>query len=126
MEAIAAGPPPTGADSVFVLQGGALKPIDIDLVAQHAIDTIWAKAAEATGAGANTMPIKVSGTEKTITLTVLAEFVRATIQAAVLDVSDLSDGAGTIATTDYMLVTQGTTGKRIQISDLSTLIYASL
>ena len=44
IEAIAAGTTPTGADSVFVLQGGALKPIDIDLVAQHAIDTIWAKA----------------------------------------------------------------------------------
>ena len=127
IEAIAAASSVTGADSVFMLQGGAMKPADIDLIAQHAIDTVWGKTAETAPDGADILALHDGGvTEKTVTLALVAEYVRATVEAAILDVSDLSDGVGTIATTDYMLVTQGTTGKRIQISDLSTLIYASL
>lgn len=127
IEAIAAATSTTGADSVFLLQGGVLKPIDIDLVAQHAINTVWGKALEAAPDAADVMAVKDGGTtEKTITLLVLAEYVRATIEAAVLDVSDLADGSGALAVGDYMLVTQGTTAKRIQVSDLNTAIYAGL
>ena len=126
IEAISAASSVTGSDSVFVLQGGVLKPADIDLIAQHAIDTVWGKSAIVTPVDADVMVIEDGGVEKTVVLSVLAEYVRSTIEAAILDVSDLSDGSGTIATTDYVLVTQTTTAKRIQISDLSTLIYASL
>lgn len=127
IEAITAGEAVTGADSVFVLQGGELKPVDLDLVAQHAIDTIWGKAAEADPDGADVLPLHDGGeTEKTVTLASLATYVRETIEAAILDVSDLDDGSSTIATTDYLLVTQGTTAKRVQLSDVSSLIYASL
>jgi len=127
IEAIAAGGSVTGADSIFILQGGVLKPVDIDLIAQHAIDTVWGKAAESSPDSADILAIKDGGTtEKTVTLALLAEYVRATIEAAILDVSDLADGSGAIAATDYLLVTQGTTGKRVQISDLNSIIYASL
>jgi hypothetical protein len=127
IEAIAAAGSTTGADSVYILQGGVLKPVDIDLVAQHAIDTIWGKALEAAPAGADTMALKDDGAvEKTITLTVLAEFVRATIEAAILDISDLADGSGALAGTDYLLVTQGTTGKQVTVQDLIDDVYDDL
>src|SRR3990167_3406631 len=57
IEAISAGSAPSGSDSVFILQGGALKPIDIDLVVQYAVNAIWAEAAEASPAGADTIPL---------------------------------------------------------------------
>lgn len=114
IEAIVAATAVTGADSVFVLQGGALKPADIDLIAQHAIDTVWAKADISTGAaGADALIIKdggVSGVEKTITLTNLAAFIQSTIEASILSLTSLS-AAGTLADTDVMLVDQGTAVK---------------
>jgi len=127
IEAIAAGSSVTGSDSVFILQGGALKPMDIDVVAQHAIDTIWGKAAETNPDNADVLALKDGGTtEKTVTLAYLAEYVRATIEAAILDISNLSDGSGALATSDKMLVTQGTTGKYVTVQNIYDAIYAGL
>jgi len=128
IEAIASLGSVDGSDSVMMLENGTdLKPTDIDNIAQHAINTIWGKTKEASPDDADWLPLKDGGsTEKTITLAVHAEYVRATIEAAILDVSDLSDGSGALSSSDYLLVTQSGTGKRIQVSDLTTIIYASL
>jgi len=127
IEAIAAGSSVTGADGVFILQGGALKPVDIDTVCQHAIDTVWAKAADASPAGTDILALQDgTSTENTITLAVLAEYVRSTVQAAILDVSDLADGSGALASGNYMLVTQGTTAKQVLVSDITALIFDGL
>lgn len=129
IEAIAAGTTVDGNDKVYILDNtdSALKPVDIDTALQHILDTAWAKAAEASPDDADIMLLKDGGTtEKTITLAVLAEYVRAQKEAAILDVSDLADGSGTLAGTDYLLVTQTTTGKRITVTNLSDFIYASL
>lgn len=125
IEAITPGVAVATGNGLFALQGGALKPVDIDLVCQRAIDTVWGKAT-ATPVGANTLPLKASGVEKTVTVTALAETIRGLIEAAILDVSDLSDGSGTLATTDYMSVTHGTTAKRITVQNLYDAIYAGL
>ena len=116
----------TGSSAVYVLHGGVMSPVDIDYLTAYHLGIMWAKAAESAPDGADLVPLLDGSTQKTVTLTLLSELVRATIEATILDISDLADGSGAIATSDYMLVTQTTTGKRIQISDLSTLIYASL
>lgn len=127
IEAIAAGTAVTGADKVFILQSGVLKPVDIDLVAQHAIDTIWGKGALAVAAADDVLVVKEgAATEQTMTLAVLATYITSAIRAALFNLATLEDGSGALATSDYLLVTQGTTGKRIQVSNLSTIIYASL
>lgn len=126
IEALAAGVSVSGSDGVYVLQSGVLKPVNIDLVAQRAIDTVWGKAAITVPGGTDVLPAKAGGTtEKTITLTVLAEFVRSTIEAAILDVSDLS-AAGALSGTDVFLVTQGTTGKKVTLTAVYNAIYAGL
>jgi hypothetical protein len=125
IEALAAGTAVTDADSVFILHDGVLKPVDIDLVAQHAIDTIWGKVADTVPLVTDIMPIKTGSTEKTITLTVLSERVRATIEAAILDMSNLA-AAGALAGADLFLVTQGTTGKKVTLTEINTAIYAAL
>ncbi len=126
IEALAAGVAPAGADSLYALQGGALKPIDIDLVTQYVMDAMWAKTAETSLADGDKLPLyDVSQPgENTVALSVLAEYVRTKIEAAILDVSDLASGSGTLAVTDYLLVTQGTTGKRITVQNLYDAIYA--
>jgi len=123
--AIEAGTAVTGADGVYVLQGGAMKPVDIDLIAQHAIDTVWGKAAQATAAAGNVLPLKDGTTEKTVALSVLAEYVRTAIEATILDISDIGE-ATSLADSDMLLVTQGTTGKRVDLDVLVAKIYASL
>jgi len=96
------------------------------LVAQHAIDTIWGKAAETSPDSADILALKDGGTtEKTVTLAYLAEYVRATIEAALLNLSDMT-GAGALADADYVLVTQGTTGKATTLSAINTYIYSAL
>lgn len=127
VEAIAAGTAVTGSDSVFILQSGALKPVDIDVVAQHVIDTVWGKAAEASPADNDKLALKDDGgVEKTVLLSVLAAYILAEIENDLLDISSLSDGSGALAGADKMLVVQGTTPKRVTVTNLSTLIYASL
>lgn len=128
IEAISAAVSTTGADSLFLLQGGALKPVDIDVVVQYVLDDAWGKAAEASPAAADTIQLYDSseGAENVCTLANLATYIRGAIEATILDISDLADGSGALALTDYMLVTQGTTGKQITVQDVSDLIYNSL
>ena len=47
-----------GEDGVFILKDGVLRPVDIDKVAQHAIDTIWGKGAEASPDSLDKLPLK--------------------------------------------------------------------
>jgi hypothetical protein len=127
IEAISAGTSYTGSDSVFSLQGGSLVPIDVDEITTFVLAAMWAKTAETSVDDLDLVPLHDGGsTEKVVTVKILSDYIAAEIEAAILDVSDVADGSGTIATTDFMLVTQTTTPKRVQISDLSTLIYASL
>ena len=113
-------------DKVFILQGAALKPVLLSTVAENVINQIWSESLDAAPADTDIIAINDgSTTDNTVTLAVLAEYIKDTIEAALINLADVADGSGAIATTDYMLVTQGTTGKRIQISDLSTIIYAS-
>jgi hypothetical protein len=96
-------------------------------VAQHAIDTMWGKTAETSADGADVILLKDGGTtEKTLTLTLLATYIRSAIEATILDISDLADGSGTLATTDFMLVTQGTTARQVTLQDVNDAIYTGL
>lgn len=131
VEAIAAGTVVDGNDKLYVLDAtdSVMKPVDIDTVLQHIVDAVWAKTALTAATSADAILIKdggVSGVEKTMTLGYLADYVKETIEAAILDISDLSDGAGALASADYILVTQSGVGKRIAVSDLNTFIHAGL
>src|SRR3990167_3406634 len=115
IEAITAGVAVAAGNGLFALQSGVMKPVDIDLVCQRALDTMWAKTAETVMVAADKLPMydASTSTEKTVTLTVIAEAVRVAIEATILDLSDLS--SGTVAVTDFMLVTQATTPKKITV-----------
>lgn len=126
IEAITAAVAVASGNKLFALQSGALVPVDIDLVTQRAIDIMWGKA-DATPVGADKAPFKTAGgVEKTTTITNLAGAIRGIIEGPILDISDLADGSGALATSDYMLVTQGTTGKRITVQNLYDAIYTGL
>lgn len=126
IEALTAGTTAPLTDSAFILQGGVMKPVPISVMAQAIVDSVWGKTANAAPAVADKMTIKTAaGVEGTVTLTVLSELVRATIEAAILDVSNLSS-AGALSSSDVLLVTQGTTGKKVALSAVYTAVYAAL
>lgn len=119
IEAISAVGSTTGADSVYILQSGALKPVDIDLVAQHAIDTMWGKTAETAPDDADVFVLKDGGaTEKTLTWAVLTAYVATAIRQTVLNAATLDDGGGALADANIMHVTQGSTGKRCTLAEV--------
>ena len=125
IEAIESAVAVSATDEVYILQGGALKPVDIDLITQRAIDIVWGKDAHTTAADTDVVPVLDGGTtEKTMTLTVLATYIQSAIRAAVLNLSTLA-AADTLAGTDIILVTQGAVGKRTTLSAINSAIYAS-
>jgi len=128
IEGIAALASVDGNDFIMMLENGTtLKPTDIDNVAQHGIDTMWGKDRDADPDNADIMLLQDGGTtEKTVTLAKLAAYTLATNEASILDVTSLDDGSGAFIAADYMLVTQGTTGKKIQAGDMSTLVLGGL
>jgi hypothetical protein len=125
IEAIVAGVAVDGDDKLYILDNtdGELKPVDIDLVAQHAIDTMWGKAKEATPDALDEMLVKDGGTtEKTITLPVLAEYVRAAKEAEILDITSL-DAVTPALVGDLMLVTRSGTAKKITFQEIINSVY---
>lgn len=128
IEAITAGTVVADDDKVYILDAtdSALKPVDVDLVTQQGIDKMWGKTAETSPDDADVMLLRDGGTtEKTVTLANIADYILDTIESEILDVSDLDDGSGALSTSDYLLVTQGTTGKQVTVDDLNDLIYSS-
>lgn len=124
IQAITAATATTGADSIYILQDGALKPIDIDLVKQYVIDAVWA-AADATPVAGDKMVFKtVAGVEKSVTLTNLSTMIRDAIAPAILDVSDLTE-VTVPAAADMLPITVGTTGKMVKLSTLYASILSS-
>lgn len=124
IEAIAASGSIATADHIFTLQGGVMKPELVSIVAQHVIDQVWGKDAETAPDSLDIIALKDGSTEKTVTLALLAEYVRATVEAAILDISNLTAHTPLIAA-DKFLVTSGTTGKYCTFTVLSTAILAS-
>lgn len=113
------------ADSVYILQGGVMRKLAIDTLLAYVLDTAWGRTPEGTPDVADLMLLKDGPTEKTVTIALLAELIRATIEPAILDVSNLSDGGGALQASDHILVTQGSDGKRATVAELSTLLYST-
>lgn len=124
VEAIAAGSSVGTGDGVYLLQGGDLKPVDVDLVTQRAINIIWDKANEVSPSSGK-LALKDGATEKTVTLANLASFVQSAIEAGVLDISSLSDSVA-LTTTDNLLVTQGSGARKTTLSAINSAIYTGL
>jgi hypothetical protein len=128
IEAITAGTAAlTGADSMFVMVGGVMQPVDIDLVSNYVRSIIWGKADDASPTGSDKIAIidTTGATENTVTLTSLSALVLATIRAATLNAATL-DAHATLIAADKFMVTSGTTGKYCTFTVLSAAIYASL
>jgi hypothetical protein len=124
IEALAAAGSVAAGQALYMLQSGLMSPVDIDVVLQRAIDTMWGKAAEASPDDADVMVLKDGGvTEKTIVLSVLAEYVRTIIEPKILDFSDLTDNPTPVGS-DMLALTTGTTGQKVTFTVLSTAILA--
>ncbi len=127
IEAIAAGTTAPLTDKAYILQGGDLKPVLISVVAQSIIDSVWAKAAETDPDSADKLALLDGTTEKTVTLANLATYVETTIRAAMLNVKNAAvTEAGAFNDEDVLLLTQGTTGKKVTWANVKAGIFAAL
>jgi len=107
IEAIPTGSAPSGSDSVFVLQGGVMKPADIDLIAQYAIDIVWGKAVETVPDDLDVFPLKDGNTtEKTVTYAVLKAYLSSAIQTATIDAIEEIEAGSSITVADAVYVLQ--------------------
>jgi hypothetical protein len=88
IEAIAQGSSASLTDGVYILQGGELKPVDLSAVTALATNEVWSKLAETDADDADVMALKDGSTEKTITLSVLWNWIRTHVLGIKLD--DLS------------------------------------
>ena len=128
IEAIAAGTEVVSEDKLYVLDAtdGVLKPVPLDTIVAYATNILWNKTADAGMTATDLIPVKEGATtEKTVTAAILAAYIQSAIRAAILNVSDL-DATTSIAATDKLLVTVGTTGKHITYANLIAAVYSSL
>lgn len=123
IEAISAGMATTTADSVFILQGGAMKPLAIDTLVAYAVSVLWGKATAGALAGANLVQVQQGGVEKTVSLTNLSAFVNTTEKASILNLATLTAGTS-VAGTDVLLFCNGTTPKQITVTNFLTSLWA--
>jgi len=117
------------ADKVYILDDtdSTVKPVALETALQHGIDIMWGKVAEASPDDADILLLKDGGsTEKTVTAAVLAEYVRAQKEAAILEFSSLGDGSGAFAAADLMVITQAGVGMKVTAQDVIDLVYAGL
>jgi hypothetical protein len=111
----------TAADTALATEKATRTAIDA-----ASYDTIWTGAAAATvPADADKVPLLQTATGKTLTLPLLAEYVRSKTEAAILDASNLTT-ADALVDADYLHVTQTAVGKKVTFSTVMAAIYAGL
>lgn len=131
IEGISAGSDVVDADGIYILDNGVLKPVLATVIAQYVMNAMWGKDEETSPDDVDEILLNDAGTEKTLGLDTLADYIQTYLgcwvagEDSIYDLSNLTDGSPAQAT-DYVLITRGTDGKRVQISDLNTAIYAGL
>lgn len=72
-------------DRVYILQDNELKPVNIDLVCQRAIDNAWGKSSDTTANDNDKLILKSGNTEKTLLLSNLWAYLNSKVKSVKLD-----------------------------------------
>lgn len=123
IEAIAAASGVDPADFVYVLIGGALKPVPLSAIIQETVDDIWGNAS-GTIADSTKIPALIGTDESVVTASALASYVQGKLTTAIHNISGLD--SATLSGTDFFLVTQATTPKKTTLAAVIAAIYAGL
>lgn len=116
-----------GNDKVYLLQGGAIKPLTAATLAGTILDYAFGLVSVLEPNGNEIIPIKDSGTKKTITFAGLKEWLEDNLEIdADLDVSDLPAASEPLTDTDLLLVARGSTNGKLSISGFKDYVLGKL
>ncbi|MBQ6329372.1 MAG: hypothetical protein IJI35_10195 [Kiritimatiellae bacterium] len=112
-------------DKVYLLQGGALKPLTVATLATAVLNAGFGHVAVAEINGNEVISVKDSTEQKTITVAALQAYLEENLDVeADLDISALSAASTPLETTDLLVVARGSTNGKLSIADFSAWCLA--
>lgn len=122
----AAGSASVSNDSVYILQGGVLKPVSASVLAAAIMNEAFGRAAVVAPNGNEVLAIKDSTERKTITFAALKAWLEDNITVTPdLTLADASN-AGTLGDSDLALVVQAAAGKKVTLATLKDYVLGKL
>ena len=112
-------------DKVYLLQGGALKPLTAADLGAAIMNAAFGRTAVAEITGNEVFAVKDANDRKTITVEALAAWLEDNLEIdADLDISALSAASVPLADTDLLVVARGSTNGKLSIADFSAWCLA--
>ena len=103
-------------DSVYILKGGALKPVSAATLAAAIMNEAFSRAAVVGPNGNEVIAIKDSDTRKTITFTALKTWLQSNMTVTPDLTLSTAGAAGTLGDSDLALVVQAASGKKVTLA----------
>lgn len=114
-------------DGVYLLKGGVVKPISAATLTGAILDYAFGLVPVSEPNGNEIIPIKDSGTKKTLTLAGLKEWLEDNLSIdADLDVSDLPAASEPLTDTDLLIIARGSTNGKLSISGFKDYVLGKL
>lgn len=113
-------------DSVYILKGGALKPVTAANLAAAIMNEAFGRAAVVGPNGNEVIAIKDSDTRKTITFTALKTWLQSNMTVTPDLTLSTAGAAGTLGDSDLALVVQAASGKKVTLATLKDYVLGKL
>ena len=113
-------------DSVYILKGGALKPVSAATLAAAIFNEAFGRAAVVGPNGNEVIAIKDSDTRKTITFTALKTWLQSNMTVTPDLTLSTAGAAGTLGDSDLALVVQAGGGKKVALGTLKDYVLNKL
>ena len=113
-------------DSVYILKGGALKPVSAATLAAAIMNEAFGRAAVVGPNGNEVIAIKDSDTRKTITFTALKTWLQSNMTVTPDLTLSTAGAAGTLGDSDLALVVQAASGKKVTLATLKDYVLGKL
>lgn len=113
-------------DSVYILKGGALKPVTAATLAAAIMNEAFGRAAVVGPNGNEVIAIKDSDTRKTITFTALKTWLQSNMTVTPDLTLSTAGAAGTLGDSDLALVVQAASGKKVTLATLKDYVLGKL
>ena len=113
-------------DSVFILRGGVLKPVDADVLAAALFNEAFGRAGVAAPNGNEVIAVKDSTARKTLTLAQIKTWLQANMTVTPDLTLSTAGAAGTLGDSDLALVVQAASGKKVTLATLKDYVLGKL
>lgn len=113
-------------DSVFILRGGSLMPVDADVLAAALFNEAFGRAGVAAPNGNEVIAVKDSTARKTLTLGAIKTWLQSNMTVTPDLTLSSASVAGTLGDSDLVLVVQAAAGKKVTLATLKDYVLGKL